>query len=139
LVNSKKKDFFQKHKEENKLDNLSVLEKYPKFSFEFNLAVEKKWQIENLSDKEKKSLLNKLLYLSKLTWKDINGLTKKGGFEKIPKQQFKKLSNIPFTFKDDKKISVFRFPSGEGRIIGYIENEVFYIVWVDTNFEMYKH
>lgn len=77
--------------------------------------------------------------LSQQTWKEINALSKAKGFEKLDKTAFKCHPNIPVKFKDAKQMDICRTPDETGRIIGYVEDEIFYIVWIDTTLEMYKH
>ena len=60
-------------------------------------------------------------------------------FEKIPKKTFNKISNIPQQFSEVKDVDVFRLPSKLGRMIGYLSGDTFYVVWIDTKFDMYKH
>jgi hypothetical protein len=137
LTNRKKDKFFKKHEKENKDSNVAVYELYPKFSFEFNVDKGKRC-ISNIEKNDRISLLKKVLTLSGQTWKEISGLPKEKGFEKISKESFIAIPGVPHKFKDIEKIDVFRF-SDKGRLIGYIEDEIFYVVWVDTKYEMYKH
>lgn len=136
LGNSKRDKFLQNHKE--KLFTVSTHEMYPKFSFEFCFG--NKRSIDSMSKQTKQAVIEKLIYLSKLTWGEVKGLPRKQGFEKINKGYFKEHPNIPAKFIDINKIDVCRI-SGDpgGRIIGYIEDETFFIVWVDTKFNMYPH
>ncbi|MCY4044887.1 MAG: hypothetical protein OXE99_07390 [Cellvibrionales bacterium] len=93
------------------------------------------------SDKIKLSVVNRLIHASEISWKDTFQLGKQqGGFEKIPKSQFKTLPNIPQKFSKNQKIDVFRLqPESCGRVLGFIEDGVFYIIWIDKDFKIYKH
>ena len=129
--------FFKKHEEDNKDSNKAVYDLYPKFSFEFN--VNNNRSVEKGQKDERLAVLSKIIHLSRITWKEIGALPREQGFEKIDKTSFKSISDIPYKFKDEKQIDVFRLPSKKGRLMGFIENETFYIVWVDTKFNMYDH
>ncbi|MDD7984009.1 hypothetical protein PQO01_03465 [Lentisphaera marina] len=126
------------HQEKDRQYNSSVNNLYPKFSLEFNTASGRK--ISDIKDKKDRVLvLDKFVYLNTLTWKDIKKLPREQGFEKIPFSQLKKAGNKPHRFKDETDVVVFRMPSAKGRLIGFIDSEVFYLVWVDTKFDMYNH
>lgn len=138
LILANRKDrFLKKHKDDNKEGNKSTFELYPKFSFEFSLG--HKRSIERCVSENQLIIITKLLYLSGLTWKEISQLPKGQGFEKIDKKFFKYLPDVPHKFKEENSIDVFRLPSKKGRLIGYIDVDVFYVVWVDTKFDMYSH
>ena len=120
---NKKDRFLKKHEEENKDVNKTAFDLYPKFSFEF--AVSHSRSFDQLSKDEKYACIQKLVQLSKLTWSGVSGLPREQGFEKIPKSSFKSLPNLPNKFKEFNQIDVFRLPGKKGRLIGFIENEVF--------------
>jgi len=138
LVSSKRNKFLKKHENDNKDSNKGVHSLYPKFSFEFNVSIGKK-SVENGQKEDRLAVISKISYLSKLTWREISNLPREQGFEKIEKTSFKSIAGIPNKFKDEKQIDVFRLPGGRGRLIGFIDAEIFYIVWVDTDFDMYAH
>jgi len=137
LANKQRELFLKKHKEEQKTAVVSVNDSYPKFSLEFCFGSVR--SVDKINKPEKLALIDKFVYLSKITWEEIKGLPREQGFEKIEKKMFCKLPNIPEKFKDEKKVTVFRLPSGKGRLIGYMEGDTFFIVWIDTKFDMYKH
>lgn len=137
ILATRKDKFLKKHEEENKDGNKSTFELYPKFSFEFSLS--HKRSIEKCANNNQLVVVTKLLYLSGLTWKKISQLPREQGFEKIEKKTFKSLPNLPNKFKDVSSIDVFRLPKKKGRLMGFIEDGVFYVVWVDTKFDMYDH
>lgn len=136
-LGSKKNNFLKKHKEEQAAAAKTIINRYPKFSFEFACGNYK--SLIHLDKKEKVAVINKLRVLSQQTWKEINALSKKSGFEKLDKTAFKSHPNIPAKFKDEKQMDICRTPDEAGRIIGYVEDDIFYIVWIDTKLEMYKH
>lgn len=135
-MGSKKNKFLKKHEEEQAAAT-GCNDMYPKFSLEFCFG--NKRCIGKTNDETKLAVFEKLIFLSQSTWEDIKASGKEAGFEKIKKAFFNSHPNIPVKFKNDKKIDVFRIPGSLGRIIGYIEDEIFYIVWIDTKFDMYDH
>ncbi|MEZ8233027.1 hypothetical protein AB6C62_06015 [Vibrio splendidus] len=137
MANSKKAKFLKKHEDEQKNIAITVNDSYPKFSFAFSFESDRSF--DNLDKPSKLCLIEKVAFLSKNTWADIKGLPREQGFEKIDKNSFKKLPNVPVRFKDENKITVFRLPSNKGRLIGYTEDDTFFVVWIDTKFDMYKH
>ncbi|MCZ4337127.1 hypothetical protein [Shewanella colwelliana] len=137
MGNKKKEQFFKKHENDQKNIVVTINDSYPKFSFEFCFVSNK--SVEKINKSEKVALIEKIVHLSKITWAEIKALPRQQGFEKIDKKSFQKLPGVPALFKDENKITVFRLPSGKGRLVGYIVDETFFIVWVDTKFDMYKH
>jgi len=137
LGNKKKDKFFKKHEGEQELASVSINARFPKFSFEFCFGSDR--SIDKAVKEVKLSVIEKVVYLSQIPWVDIKALARENGFEKINKGSFKKLPNIPKKFDAEDKIVVFRLPSGQGRLIGYIEEDTFFVVWIDTKFDMYNH
>ncbi len=135
--NKKRNQYFEKHEREQRLSVASVNDSYPKFSFEFCFGSVR--GIDRATKQVKQSVIEKVVYLSQISWGDIKALPHENGFEKIDKDSFKKLPNIPNKFNSETKIVVFRLPSELGRLIGYIEDDTFYVVWIDTKFNMYNH
>ena len=104
------------------------------FSFSFRyLTKSKDYNFQKLDKGQKKdwscSLTERLISLSKET-----------GFETFSNSQIK-FSPSNYNFTPDEKVIVFRFNSGNGRIIGIKPSScsVFYIIRFDTNFSAYGH
>jgi len=135
LGNSKKAIFFQNHKDQEVTSSTNDM--FPKFSFEF--CFDSKRGIHKSTNKTKQAVINKLVYLSQMTWQEIKDLSHENGFEKIKTSDFNHLPNVPAKFIDDEKTVIFRLPSKIGRLIGYIEEDTFFVVWIDTKFDMYSH
>ena len=135
---SKPKDkFFKKHVKDQAEAKKAVNNRYPKFSFEFCFG--SKRGINHASVNTKKVTLEKMILLSQNTWHEIKELPREQSFEKIKKSSFNSLPGLPDKFKGIEKIDVFRLPSKVGRLIGYIEEDTFFVVWIDTKFDMYDH
>lgn len=137
LTNKRRLAFLNQHKVDQDSALESVNNLYPKFSFEFCFG--SKRGIEQCSKEEKLKVFDKIIFLSQLNWQDIKKLPREQGFEKLKTSDFTSLPNTPTKFKNEKKVDVFRLPSGKGRLIGYINEDTFFVVWVDTKFNMYKH
>jgi hypothetical protein len=91
-----------------------------------------------LSNDEKKDFAESIFKRKALTWNDIKKAPKHGlGTEKIPKSNI--TGKIPEFITDDiNDFLVFRF-SGKKPMVGYREKNIFYILWFDNNFTLYKH
>jgi hypothetical protein len=137
LANKRRAAFLNQHKAEQGSASKTVNNCYPKFSFEFCFG--SKRGIEQCSKDEKSSIFDKIIFLSRLSWQEIKDLPREQGFEKLKISELKSLANMPTKFENEKKVDVFRLPSDKGRLIGYIEGDTFFVVWIDTKFTMYKH
>lgn len=137
MANKQRDKFFKKHEGEQKIASVSINSRFPKFSFEFCFGSIR--SIDKVTKLVKQSVIEKVIYLSQMQWVDIKALARENGFEKIEKDSFNKLPNIPKKFEAENQIVVFRLPSGQGRLIGYIEEDTFFVVWIDTKFNMYNH
>ena len=135
-MGSNKQNFLNKHKADNQDSLKAANDCYPKFSFEFCFGTKK--SITECSKDIKCRIIDKIIYLSQLTWKDISELRREQGFERIDVSSLNHNSNTPVKFSDVNKVDVFRI-GNKGRLIGYIEEDTFFIVWIDTKFEMYDH
>ena len=135
MGNKKKLKFLKNHNVN--AENQGVNDKYPKFSFEFCFGHGR--SVDKSEAEVKKAVFDKLITLSQQTWQDIKGLPREQGFEKIDKDSFKALRSVPVKFEDEDRLDVFRLPSKKGRLIGYVEEDTFFVVWIDTKFDMYNH
>ena len=88
-------------------------------------------------DRDNKSLIvDKLLKISQLTWKDIHsGRRQKYGYEHIPIKQFKVQLPLAVT-PDMNNLLVFRF-SDAGRMAGYKTQDIFHIVAIGPKHDLY--
>jgi len=75
--------------------------------------------------------------LSQLTWAEISKSPKHGlGYEKIAKTSIR--APIPKHIKDDIVFIAFRF-YGKAPMVGYRQDAIFHILWIDRNFTLYEH
>jgi len=72
------------------------------------------------------------------TWKSIKQTHRHGiGFEKIPKNVIK-AGIPPFITHEMNDFIAFRF-SGKKPMVGYRQKNIFYVLWFDLDFTLYKH
>lgn len=108
--------------------------KNPVFSLKY---IQKGFGIEECPDEDKIALLKKMAQLSQTTWQDIFQSSRHGtGQEKIDKNSLK--VPLPTCVKDDTNLIAIRY-KGLAPMVGFRENDVFHILWVDFNFNVYKH
>lgn len=71
-------------------------------------------------------------------WKELKGQNRHAlGFEKIATDAIQ--APIPsFITEDNRNLLAFRF-SGKKPMVGYRLRNIFYILWFDAKFELYKH
>lgn len=106
----------------------------PKFSLEF---LDREFCISCCDKNEKAAFADKMRLLSQLTWAEINCAPRHGlGFEKIAQNSIN--FSIPKRITPDTNIIAFRF-CGTAAMVGFKENEVFYIIWFDRNYKLYDH
>ena len=106
----------------------------------FSLArIEKgKYCFSNLEKSEKVEFIESLFQRRKMTWEEINNNDHRGlGSENLPMRKFRPVPP-PFVTPDRRYFQVFRFGKN-GRIAGYRVRYVFYILWIDCKYKLYKH
>jgi hypothetical protein len=91
--------------------------------------------ISKCDEKSKASILEKLLKITQLTWREIKSQPKAGlGFEVIPRFRFK--AQLPAIVTQEVPMLIFRFSDG-GRMAGYRDNDIYHVLLVGTN--LYSH
>jgi len=134
LANNKKLGFLNKHKQEQA--QVGINHTYPKFSFEYCFNGNR--GLTKTSAATNKVIMGKIITFSQQTWGDIKALPKASGFEKIEVNQLKSTPGLPKRFEAIDMVDVCRLGRA-ARIIGYILDDTFYAVWVDTKLDMYDH
>lgn len=87
-------------------------------------------------EKGKKSLiLDTLLRLSQFTWKDLRGIGREKGLEKMPPDRFK--VPLPPVVTPEITMLVARYDDDGGRIAGFRVNDTFHIVLAGK--KLYPH
>ena len=86
-----------------------------------------------------RQFLKKIGLVSKLSWIDIQMSDRRGhGTEKIFKSSITK--SIPSSITDDvNDFLSFYFNGDRGRIIGFRNQMVFHVVFIDTELTVYRH
>lgn len=90
-------------------------------------------------DKEGKASFAEAIFRRKdKKWKEIKQMPKHGlGFEKIAKTSIN--APIPRFITDDvDNLLAFRF-HGKRPMVGYRQNDIFYVLWFDKDFSLYDH
>lgn len=90
-------------------------------------------------DQEHKAMFSEAIFRRKsITWSDIKFTDRHGlGTEKIPKSSIK-APIPPFITEDVEDFLVFRY-HGKNPMVGYRQKDIFYVLWFDHNFTLYKH
>lgn len=98
----------------------------------------KAYHLNKCIEKERVALINKMCLLSQLTWKEMHMLPRHGlGLEQIAQTSIKG-AGIPLHLSKDETMYAIRF-DGKKPMVGYINNPVFHIVYLDREFTLYKH
>jgi hypothetical protein len=90
-------------------------------------------------DESNKAMFAMAIFRRKsLTWREIKQARRHElGSEKMPKAQIK--ATIPTFITDDlKDFLVLRY-NGRNPMVGYREKNIFFVLWFDHNFSLYKH
>jgi hypothetical protein len=86
---------------------------------------------------DREALSTKLFELSQITWATINSAHRHGlGFEKIARNSLR--VTLPAAVTEDATIIAFRY-NGKRPMLGYRDGRIFYILFLDWNFNAYPH
>ena len=95
------------------------------------------YNIDACDNNQRTALLKKLHNLCQSTWKQIfNNHRQALGFEKLEWNAIK--APIPNYVTEDAEFICFRF-HGDGRMVGYKEDRIFHILWLDGSCRLYDH
>lgn len=129
----------KKNKIEKSYDNFNDLV-YLKFNFSF-ITYDK-----DFNDIHKAKLINRIMELSSEPYLVIANRNKNVGFEHVYVDIKKKIDSRFFEYnirKFDGKYTIIRlYPNNNpkpSRIIGVLNNKIFYIFFIDINGELYQH
>ena len=117
------------------LDKLrSLLNNHPVFCFQF---LHKAFAINNCEAKERASFIERICELSTRTWVELQTAPHEGwGSEKIHYSAIKPTKPTHIT-KETQFLS-FRFPN-KHRFVGYRNDFVFHVIYIDTKLKVYDH
>lgn len=106
----------------------------PVFSFRY---LDKTHGLDSCDKEEKAALVSTLYKLSQLSWRELRLAPRHGvGYEIIDRNSFR--VPIPKHISENVDLIAFRF-SGLKPMVGYRDEAIFHIVWLDRSFEVYDH
>jgi hypothetical protein len=106
----------------------------PVFCFRY---LDKTHGLDSCDKDEKAALVSTLYKLSQLSWRELRLAPRHGvGYEIISRNSFR--VPIPKHITEDVDLIAFRF-SGLKPMVGYRNEAIFHIVWLDRSFEVYDH
>lgn len=89
-------------------------------------------------DDDRLSLAKRMFMLSREPWRTIRGASSKGlGSEEIPRYRIKRA--VPNSVTEDVEYFHSLHYIGKKRFIGYKVGQIFYVLWVDHNYQVYDH
>jgi hypothetical protein len=107
---------------------------YPHFSFQY---LDKDYCISRCTKEEKSALAEMFRIYGQKTWIEIILTSKnKNGMETIPQNQIK--GKLPKIVTPDSELVVFRFGNNIPAV-GHRTGRIFHLIWIDRNFNLYKH
>ena len=106
--------------------------------FSLEKLVGDKYCFSNLDDTDKKQFAESIFKRKNLSWSDIKKANRHAlGFEKISKDSIKG-SKPSFITDDMNEFLAFRF-NGKKPMVGYRTQNIFYVLWFDLDYTLYKH
>jgi len=106
----------------------------PIFCFRY---LDKTHGLDSCDKDEKAAVVSTLYKLSQLSWRELRLAPRHGvGYEIINRNSFR--VPIPNYITPDVDLIAFRF-SGLKPMVGYRDEAIFRIVWLDRSFEVYDH
>lgn len=107
----------------------------PVFSFEY---LQKGWCIADCQPIERSKMLDRIRMLSELSWSELRQQDRhKLGTETLPFHAIKG-AKIPAFVTPDVKLLAFRAWE-KVAMVGYKDDRVFYVLWIDREFKLYNH
>ena len=120
-----------------------IIPKTPDFNdmpiiFSLEKVIGDDYCFSKLSNEDKRFFAESIYKRRKLKWKDLLKMDRHGlGPEKIKRSQIKK--SLPKEITEDVEYFLaFRY-SGKKSMVGYRVDNIFFVLWFDHNFTLYKH
>ena len=130
-VKKKYIDVKSKTKQKEILEETTV---YPAFSFRY---IHKDFNVDKCETDDKVYFLQRIVKLCSLTWQDIKSADRHGfGTEKIDKNIIKQ--QLPKEVTEDIPLLALRFRDKKP-FVGFWNKYVFYVLFIDSKFTLYKH
>lgn len=97
-----------------------------------------KYCFSQLNDEHKARFADAIFRRKNIAWKNIKNADRHGlGIEKISKKSIK--APMPkFITEDFQDFLALRY-HGKNPMVGYRQRDVFYVLWFDYDFTLYKH
>jgi hypothetical protein len=117
-------------------ESIPAQKRKPVFSLHY---LDKKYCVSECDKDEKAGLIDQLHILSNMTWQEIDSAPRHGiGREKIARNSIR--GKFPDHIKHEENINIcaFRF-SGMKAMVGYRQENIFHIIWIDRDFTLYDH
>ncbi|CAD5935351.1 hypothetical protein PCC9214_01564 [Planktothrix tepida] len=93
--------------------------------------------LDSCDQDEKAALVSTFYKLSQLSWRELRRAPRHGlGYEIIDRKSFR--VTIPKHITEDVNLIAFRF-SGLKPMVGYRDEAIFRIIWLDKSFKVYDH
>lgn len=98
----------------------------------------KDYCLDQCDQEEKKSLIEKFVKLSQLTWRQIDQAPRHGlGYEKISIDSLK-TKCPPFITEEVKHLIAFRY-QGLKPFLGHRNRFILHVIFIDRDFSLYNH
>lgn len=110
--------------------------KPPIFSFH---QIGRHYCLDLCQTEEKVALIDTIHKLSQSTWQELRNANRHGlGTEKIEHSSITGCAVPNFILLQNIPLLAFRF-HGKKPMVGYRENQIFHILWLDRDFTLYDH
>ena len=107
---------------------------HPSFSLRY---VDRAHCLSSCTRKEKAAIADTIHKLSKIPWAEIETAPRHGsGYERIARSSLAR--PVPSHVTEDAPIKAFRF-FGRAAMVGYRSGDVFFVIWFDRKFKLYRH
>jgi hypothetical protein len=116
-------------------EQITVLKPVPEVAFSFRY-LQSGFDLDILEADDRKHVLSKMRLFGQQTWALMQSRGKETGCECLPKDAMK--GKFPAEFADRDGFDVVRLPD-IGRLLGFFDHPVFYVVWLDTKGKLYDH
>lgn len=99
-----------------------------------------KYCFSRLEQKQKSDFAEALFRRKDFTWNDYHQSSKQALGCELLLFDCLKISSKPVCVTDDlDKVIVIRFSGNDGRIVGFREQNIYHVLWIDCSFELYDH
>lgn len=134
IPNKKTQDKVFKPGTPKQKQDIPIEKQKPVFSLHY---LNKDFCLSCCTNEQKAAFADSIHRLSQLTWNEIICSHRHGlGYEKISRDSIR--SGIPNHITEEVNFIAFRF-CGKAPMVGYRDENVFHVIWLDRAFTLYKH